>query len=124
MEILGPERRRRWSDETKARIVAESYTSGVSVSWVARKHGVAPSQLFAWRKLARERGDRLAEDVSRPAKFLPLELCAPQAVEAPPAPMSGDDRIEIVLANGRRLLVSPCSDPTRLARLAAALEAG
>jgi transposase len=51
-EILGPDRRRRWSKEAKAAIVAETYAPGVSVSEVARRHGIAPSQVFAWRKLA------------------------------------------------------------------------
>jgi len=51
-EVLGPERRRRWSKEAKAAIVAETYAPGVSVSEVARRHGVAPSQVFAWRRLA------------------------------------------------------------------------
>lgn len=51
-EILGPERRRRWSREQKAAIVAETYEPGVSVSAVARRHGIAPSQLFQWRRLA------------------------------------------------------------------------
>ena len=52
-EVLGPERRRRWPKEAKAAMVAETYAPGVSVSEIARRHGVAPSQLFAWRKLAR-----------------------------------------------------------------------
>jgi transposase len=51
-QVLGPERRRRWSKEAKAAIVAETYAPGVSVSEVARRHGIAPSQVFAWRKLA------------------------------------------------------------------------
>ena len=48
--ITGVERRRRWSVEEKMRLVEESSRSGMSVSYVARKHGVAPSQLFTWRK--------------------------------------------------------------------------
>ena len=35
-------------------IVEESELSGLSVSAVARKHGVSPSLLFTWRRLARE----------------------------------------------------------------------
>ena len=52
VEVLGPERRRRWSREAKAAMVAETYEPGSSVSLVARRHGVAPSQLFGWRRLA------------------------------------------------------------------------
>jgi len=51
MEVLtGIERRRRWSVEEKIRMVDESRRPGMSVSYVARIHGVAPSQLFTWRR--------------------------------------------------------------------------
>ncbi len=53
MEILsGPERRRRWSTAQKLAIVHETYEAGVTVSLVARRHCIAPNQLFGWRKLA------------------------------------------------------------------------
>src|SRR5690606_17165109 len=53
MEILsGPERRRRWSTAEKLAIVHETYEADATVSLVARRHGIAPNQLFAWRKLA------------------------------------------------------------------------
>lgn len=51
-EVLGRERRRRWGDDEKAAVIAESLRPGVSVSWVARKHGVSASQLFNWRNAA------------------------------------------------------------------------
>src|SRR5205809_7468177 len=44
---------RRWSREDKARIVAESLQGGISVSEVARRHGLSPQRLFAWRHAAR-----------------------------------------------------------------------
>ena len=49
----GVGRRRRWSDEDKGRIVAESYAPGAVVSEVARRHEISPQHLFAWRKAAR-----------------------------------------------------------------------
>jgi len=49
--ITGVARRRRWSAEEKAAIVQETYASGLSVSLVARRHGIAPNQLFTWRRL-------------------------------------------------------------------------
>lgn len=52
--ITSVQRRRRWSATEKTQIVAETYQSGASVSAVARQHGIAPSQLFAWRRLAAE----------------------------------------------------------------------
>jgi len=50
---VGAGRRRRWSDEVKGRIVAESYASGAVVSEVARRHGISPQHLFVWRRAAR-----------------------------------------------------------------------
>jgi transposase len=43
--------RRRWSVEEKMRIVHETYAPGMSVSLVARQHGIAAKQVFAWRRL-------------------------------------------------------------------------
>jgi len=51
---VSEERRRRWSVQEKAALVKETYEPGVSVSLVARKHGISASQLFNWRKLERE----------------------------------------------------------------------
>lgn len=51
---VSEERRRRWSVQEKAALVKETYEPGMSVSLVARKHGVSASQLFNWRKLERE----------------------------------------------------------------------
>jgi transposase-like protein len=46
-------RRRRWSDDVKAQIVAESYAAGAVVSEVARRHEISPQHLSGWRKAAR-----------------------------------------------------------------------
>ena len=52
--ITSVQRRRRWSAEEKAAIVQETYAPGMSVSLVARRHGVAPNQLCRWRRLYAE----------------------------------------------------------------------
>lgn len=52
--FTGAGRRRKWSDEDKARIVADIVTSGDSVCSVARRHGLSPQQLFGWRRQLRE----------------------------------------------------------------------
>ena len=54
--VTGVERRRRWSLGEKLRAVEESRLAGMSVSYVARKYGIAPSLLFRWRKLMAEGG--------------------------------------------------------------------
>lgn len=48
--ITSVERRRRWSLEEKRQIIEETYLSGGSVSQVARKYDITPSQLFYWRR--------------------------------------------------------------------------
>jgi transposase len=49
--ISGVQRRRRWTPEEKVRMVEETFLPGMSVSLVARQHGVAGDQLFNWRRL-------------------------------------------------------------------------
>ena len=51
--FTGAGRRRSWSAREKAAIVAESFEEGVPVCHVARRHGLTPQQLFAWRREAR-----------------------------------------------------------------------
>ena len=51
--LTGPGRRRRWSAEEKARIVAETLAAGARVSEVARRWQICPQQVFGWRRQAR-----------------------------------------------------------------------
>jgi len=48
--ITSVQRRRRYTVEQKLRLIEESNRPGMSVSYVARMHGIAPSQLFHWRR--------------------------------------------------------------------------
>jgi transposase len=64
--FTGAGRRRNWSPEDKAAIIAESYVAGKTVCAVARRHGLTPQQLFTWRRLAR--GTRTAEALA----FVPV----------------------------------------------------
>lgn len=52
--ITSVERRRRWAAYDKKAIVEESFEAGKTVSSVARKYGMSPSQLFAWRRKMEE----------------------------------------------------------------------
>ena len=69
--FTGVGRRRSWSAEEKAAIIAASYVEGETVCSVARRHGLTPQQLFTWRRVAR--GTRMAET---PA-FVPAVAEAP-----------------------------------------------
>ena len=64
--ITGTGRRRRWPEAVKAAIVAEALEEGAVVSEIARRHRVAASQIFTWRRQARERALALADE---PASF-------------------------------------------------------
>ena len=84
LEIFtGAGRRRTWSAEAKARIVAESQVAGASVCAVARRHGLTPQQLFTWRREARQRASSAAND-GTPA-FVPVVL-EPAATTKPKPP--------------------------------------
>ena len=125
MEVLtGPTGRRRWPDELKGRIVAETLVAGVTVNEVAARHGLSPHHLSEWRGRAR-RGELAlpAEDV--PA-FAMLELEAPLAAPTPvyeahagPQP-EPNGNIEIAVADVTVRLPAGTS-AGRIAEIAAAL---
>ena len=115
--ISGVERRRRWSDADKLRIVAEADEPGATVAEVARRHEISRSILWAWRKQARA-GVLATPDL---LGFLPVVVDAVSAVDAAittanapsalpipaDAPPPPDQRlITITLANGTRLEIS------------------
>jgi transposase len=84
--ITGVGRRRRWTDEEKAWIVAESLDPTTTTSAVARRYGLHPSQLFVWRQ-------QFTAPAAREAPgFVPVVVAEDAAT---PAGMTG--RIEIAL---------------------------
>jgi transposase len=116
--IAGPTGRRSWPEAVKARIVAESFEAGVRVNDVARRHGVAPQQLTAWRRDARK--GRLALPVDEAAPFAALvmeEPSAPAPSRSSPLPM-----IEIDV-DGVVVRLAGDTSAARVAEIAAALRA-
>jgi transposase len=88
--ITGVGRRRRWSLEEKARIVAESLDPATTSSAVARRYGLHASQLFVWRQQL-QRSASSAETIGGPG-FVPVLIA-----EDGPAPTEAAGRMEIAL---------------------------
>ena len=88
--ITGVGRRRRWTDEEKAWIVAESLDPATTVSAVARRYGLHASQLFVWRQQL-QRNVPAAGALGGPG-FVPVLL-----TEDDPAPAETAGRMEIAL---------------------------
>jgi transposase len=73
VEVLaGPERRRRWSREEKAGIVAESLAPDAVASAIALRYGLHRNQLYAWRKELRAAADEAARAELTPPTFVPV----------------------------------------------------
>lgn len=93
--ITGVGGRRAWSHEDKGRIVAESFAAGANVAGVARRYGLRPQQVYAWRRLAC--GGNLALPSEEALGFVPVIAAqdepAPSAI--PAAPLAGIVEIEI-----------------------------
>ena len=122
VEVLtGPGRRRKWSDDDKARIVAEAAQPGVVVSEIARRWQVTPQQVFDWRRQAR----KAPAATLAPAEptFVPI-VPAGQGVMSDPATPGARSgpRIEVRLA-GAELRVAPGTDAVLLTMVLRAIRA-
>lgn len=120
-EILGIERRRRWSDEDKLAIVFSVGVGGATVTQIAQRHEITRQQIYAWRYSLKKKG-LLSADAE--ALFLPVEISAkgsePVAVCASGATPAS---IEVVLRNGRCLRVDTSVDAAALTQLIRVVEA-
>ena len=86
IEVLtGPGRRRKWSDDAKARIVAATLTPGAVVTEVARRWQVCPQQVFGWR---RERRLGTSGRSVAALDFVPIVSAVPAPDPSPPPPSS------------------------------------
>lgn len=135
--LVGPERRRRWSEDEKARIIEESLRPGAQVTDIARRHGISRALLYSWRRAAR---CAPVSPVVPPApEFVPVLLSAPEepqsaAVTVTAVPDRGSRRpakrrtdgggeIEVVLPGGARLTLRGRVEATALRAVLAALKA-
>jgi transposase len=91
--------RRAWTREQKQAVLAEAKNAATTVSAVARRHGIAPSLLFRWRREAVD-AERAAALPPQPA-FVPLSLPGPVSTDSCERTQPGT--IEVELATGHRL---------------------
>ena len=63
--LTGPERRRRWSDDERLRILTEAFSPGACVSEIARRHDVSTALIYGWRR-------KLRRELSAPASSTAL----------------------------------------------------
>jgi transposase len=122
IEVLtGPGRRRKWSEDAKARIVAEPAEPGARVTEVARRWQVSPQQVFDWRREARKALASAAAAVE--PSFVPVmpELPAirPESASSPARPGAS---IEVKLA-GAVLRIPPGTDAELLTAVLRAIRA-
>ena len=118
VEVLGGvERRRRWSRDDKMRIIEETLAPGAVVTEIARRHGIATSLVFTWRRRA-----RLATVASAGPRLVPVQVATAESVQSIEAPAAIPARkrrgvIEIELGDGKRLSVDENVDADALGRV-------
>ena len=117
---VGPGRRRRWNDEAKGRIVAESFAPGAIVSQVARRHDISPQHLFAWRKAAR--GGLLSLPAEAAPLFVPVVTELRHDGTMAPASSRGTTAITIEIG-GTVVRAAPGVDPAWLRDVLRAVKA-
>ena len=111
--------RRRWNEDEKRRLVAEAFAPGAVVSHVARRHGVAESCLFSWRKRCVRLSDEAQQDQPR---LIPVMVEPPPPVppSEPTVPHTSCPAV-ITWADGTRLEVPAGYPGSALKALIAAL---
>lgn len=95
-ELLGVERRRRWTREEKLAVLSEIGVDGASVSEVARRHDVPRQSLYQWRRDVQRKA--LSESLG--VTFIPVASMAEPLRTTPTSSMGA---VEILLRNGRGL---------------------
>lgn len=115
--LVGADGKRRWPDAVKGHLVAQTFAPGVTVHEVARRVGMLPNHLSAWRRQARE-GKLVLPDLSG-AAFVPVEVEPPSATPVQEArDMSGT----VDLIKGDVTIRLDAGTPaTRIAGIVAAL---
>jgi transposase len=121
LEILtGPGRRRRWSAEDKARIVAETLVPGARVSDVARRWQLSSQQVFGWRRAARLAMTPAIAGGPITTGFVPIVT---EATSVPTVPQAAAPMIEVRLAGAVVRVASGVDDAAQLTVVLRAIRA-
>jgi len=113
--LAAPAAKRRWSDEAKGLMVAETLVPGVTVNEVARRHGVKANHLSSWRTLARK-GKLVVPEVAG------AEFAAPVASPMEVAAAATTASIDLIIGPVT-VRLDAATPAARIAELAMALRA-
>jgi transposase len=118
-EVLGVERRRRWSDDDKLAVVSSVGIDGATVTQVAHRYDVTRQQIYRWRHELKKKGlwPSGVGTVFLPVDFQVAEMATPEPKPAAPMPL------ELRLQGGRCLRFDSMMDEAALTRLIRAVEA-
>jgi len=99
--VIYADGRRRWPEDVKARIVAETLEPGVTVNSVADKYGVRANHISEWRRLAKDGKLVLpaAAPSDEPTVFAPLVMCEPELPLARQLSEPSDGSLRLVIGN-------------------------
>lgn len=135
VDILGRvERRRIWTAEEKAALLAEIDAAGGKVRLVARRHRISESVLYNWRSA--RKAAAVAMGAPENVEFIPVGLIEgpasdgaampvppdPEPVQPPPAAVCKSGSIEITLPNGARVSVDAFVNEKALSRVLRAVK--
>lgn len=119
-EVLGFERRRRWSDEDKLSIVSSVGIDGSTVTQVAHRCDVTRQQIYRWRHELKKKGLWPLGDEG--TVFLPVDCQVAEVTTPEPKPVPAVP-LELRLQGGRCLRFDSSIDEAALTRLIRAVDA-